>query len=164
MAHSSSTHTHTHTHTHTLHTHKHTHTYMHTHYTHTHTHTLHTHTHTQTHTHTHKHKHTLTQAIAVLPKNTCDVKRVEILKGVRLTKNSIEHFAIRVPRTRLEFFQDDIYPNTLVHWESALSASQWLEGKDSSQRTLSLQPPGMKPRKLTHFEIFFSVIDHVQII
>ena len=88
------------------------------------------------------------QAFGVLPKVLCDVKHVEVLKGVRLTKSSVEQFTIRVPRTKLEYFQDDIYPSTLVYWESALTAKEWLDGKNKSQRTVSLKPPGMKPCKL----------------
>ena len=81
----------------------------------------------------------------MLPKVLCDVKRVEVLRAVRLTKSSVEQFTIRVPRTRLEYFQDDIYPATLAVWESALSAQEWLSGKDGVQRRVSLQPQGMKP-------------------
>lgn len=81
----------------------------------------------------------------MLPKVLCDVERVEVLRAVRLTKSSVEQFTIRVPRTRLEYFQDDIYPATLAVWESALSAQEWLSGKDGVQRRVSLQPQGMKP-------------------
>lgn len=62
-----------------------------------------------------------------------------------MTKSSVEQFTIRVPRTKLEYFQDDIYPVTLAIWESALSAEEWLEGKNSIQHGVSLQPQGMKP-------------------
>ena len=70
-----------------------------------------------------------------------------MLKGVRLTKSSVERFSVRVPRTKLEYFQDDIYPDTLVHWESALTAKDWLKGKNVTQRRVSLHPLGMKPCK-----------------
>lgn len=81
----------------------------------------------------------------MLPKVLCDVQRVEVLRGVRLTKSSVEQFNIRVPRTKLEYFQDDIYPATLAIWESALSAQEWLDGMNGVQRRVSLQPQGMKP-------------------
>lgn len=90
----------------------------------------------------------VTQAIGVLPKVLCDVKHAEVLKGVRLTKSSVEQFSVRVPRTKLEYFQDDIYPDTLVHWESVLAAKDWLEGKNNCQPRVSLQPPGMKRCRL----------------
>ena len=93
------------------------------------------------------------QAIGVLPKVLCDAKNVEVLKGVRLTKSTIEQFTIRVPRTRLEYFQDDIYPATLVHWESALTVEEWLGGKNNIQRTVSMHPTGMKPCKLSRWQL-----------
>lgn len=96
----------------------------------------------------------VTQAIGILPKVLCDVKCAEVLKGVRLTKSSVEQFSVRVPRTRLEYFQDDIYPDTLVHWESALVANEWLEGKNSCQPRVNLQPPGMKPCMLLGWCMF----------
>ena len=44
-----------------------------------------------------------------------------------------------------EYFQDDLYCDTLVHWEPALTAEEWLAGKDAIQRRISLRPEGMKP-------------------
>ena len=85
------------------------------------------------------------QAIGVLPKVLCNVERVEVLRGVRLTKSSVEQFTIRVPRTRLEYFQDDVYPATLAVWESALSTQEWLSGNNSVQHRVNMQPQGMKP-------------------
>ena len=43
-----------------------------------------------------------------------------------------------------EYFQDDIFPDTRVKWEAALSAQEWLAGKNAIQGILSLCPPGMK--------------------
>lgn len=83
----------------------------------------------------------------MLPKILCDVKHAEIVRGVRLTKSSVERFTIHVPRTKLEYFQDDIYPSTKVTWESELSAKEWLDGKNNQHRLISLQPQGMKPCK-----------------
>ena len=44
-----------------------------------------------------------------------------------------------------EFFQDDVFPDTIVSWEPALTAKQWLEGKNGQHRTISLKPEGMTP-------------------
>ena len=44
-----------------------------------------------------------------------------------------------------EFFQDDVFPDTIVSWEPALTAKQWLEGKNGQNRTISLKPEGMTP-------------------
>ena len=95
--------------------------------------------HIQAHTHTH------TQAIAFLPKVVCDVKKVEIARGVRLTPSTVEQFVIKVPRTRLEYFQDDLYPPTRVTWESVYSAQEWFDGAGGrEQNSVSLKPGDMK--------------------
>lgn len=70
--------------------------------------------------------------------------KVEIAVGLRLTTNAIEQFTFQVPRTRLNYFQDDVYPSTLCVEESPLTAKQWLQGENGLQRTCSLQPPNMK--------------------
>lgn len=44
-----------------------------------------------------------------------------------------------------EFFQDDVYPNTAVCWEPALTASAWLSGFNSQHRKISLKPKDMTP-------------------
>ena len=47
-----------------------------------------------------------------------------------------------------EFFQDDVFPDTIVSWEPALTGKQWLEGKNGQLRTISLKPEGMTPREV----------------
>lgn len=69
---------------------------------------------------------------------------MEIVVGLRLTPNTVEQFTFEVPRTRLNYFQDDIYPSTLCVEESALTAGQWLQGENGQQRFLNLKPPNMK--------------------
>lgn len=84
------------------------------------------------------------KAVGYLPKVLCDVAKVEITCGMRLTKNSLEGFTFKVPRTRITYFQDDIYPDTLCVEESSLSAEMWLQGENLIQETCSLKPPNMK--------------------
>nr|KAG5706189.1 hypothetical protein BaRGS_019516 [Batillaria attramentaria] len=50
---------------------------------------------------------------------------------------------LMVPVT--EYFQDDLYPDTLVTWEPALTAAEWLGGQDTNPRRVSLCPAGMEP-------------------
>ena len=45
----------------------------------------------------------------------------------------------------MEFFQDDIFPDTKVTWEPSLTAKEWLGGSDTQQKSLSLKPEGMTP-------------------
>lgn len=85
------------------------------------------------------------QSVAFLPKIACDVKGVEFAKSFRLTNNSVEPVSFTVPRLRSEYFQDDIFPPQRVTWEPALSASQWLSGKDVPAKMFDLRPADMEP-------------------
>lgn len=44
-----------------------------------------------------------------------------------------------------EFFQDDLYPDTDVCWEPALTASAWLSGSNGQHKKMSIKPKGMTP-------------------
>lgn len=95
--------------------------------------------------------HVFPQAVAFLPKVMCDVRKVEIARGVRLTSSTVDQFTIKVPRTRLEFFQDDLYPPTSVTWEPVMSSQEWLDGKHPKDRkTVELRPTDMKPCESLH--------------
>uniref|UniRef100_A0A3B3TZH8 Coronin n=1 Tax=Poecilia latipinna TaxID=48699 RepID=A0A3B3TZH8_9TELE len=85
------------------------------------------------------------QGLAFLPKTECNVRDVEIAVGLMLTKTTIEPVAFRVPRVKKEFFQDDVYPDTAVWWEPALTASAWLSGSNGQHKKLSLKPKDMTP-------------------
>ena len=86
------------------------------------------------------------QAVAFLPKVTCDARKVEIARGVRLTTSTVHQFTIKVPRTRLEYFQDDLYPLTAVTWEPVMSAQEWFDrGQPRDRATVDMRPADMKP-------------------
>ncbi|XP_024127253.1 coronin-7 [Oryzias melastigma] len=85
------------------------------------------------------------KGLAFLPKTECNVRDVEIAVGLMLTKTTIEPVAFRVPRVKKEFFQDDLYPDTAVWWESALTASAWLSGSNGQHKKISLKPKDMTP-------------------
>ncbi|XP_045885584.1 coronin-7-like isoform X1 [Micropterus dolomieu] len=85
------------------------------------------------------------KGLAFLPKTECNVRDVEIAVGLMLTKTSIEPVAFRVPRVKKEFFQDDVYVDTAVHWEPALTASAWLSGSNGQHKKISLKPKDMTP-------------------
>uniref|UniRef100_A0AAY4BPL2 Coronin n=1 Tax=Denticeps clupeoides TaxID=299321 RepID=A0AAY4BPL2_9TELE len=80
-----------------------------------------------------------------LPKTSCDVRDVEVARALRLSKSSIEPVAFKVPRVKKEFFQDDVFPDSAVWWESSLSAASWLSGSNSQHRKISLRPTDMAP-------------------
>lgn len=50
-----------------------------------------------------------------------------------------------IPGLQKEFFQDDLYPDTEVCWEPALTASAWLSGSNGQHKKMSLKPKGMTP-------------------
>ena len=43
-----------------------------------------------------------------------------------------------------QYFQDDVYCDTRKVWEAALSAGEWLQGRNALQPCVSLRPKGMK--------------------
>lgn len=85
------------------------------------------------------------KGLSFLPKTECNVPDVEIARALRLTKTTIEPVAFRVPRVKKEFFQDDVFPNTAVWWESVMTASAWLSGSNGQHRKISLRPKDMAP-------------------
>ncbi|KAJ4932608.1 hypothetical protein JOQ06_011026 [Pogonophryne albipinna] len=85
------------------------------------------------------------KGLAFLPKKECNVRDVEIAVGLLLNKTTIEPVAFRVPRVKKEFFQDDVYTETAVCWEAALTASAWLSGSNGQHKKISLKPKDMTP-------------------
>ncbi|XP_022100301.1 coronin-7-like [Acanthaster planci] len=84
------------------------------------------------------------QGLSFFPKKVCNVRDVEFAKAMRLTQTTIEPVTFMVPRVKKEYFQDDIFPDTRVTWESVLTSQEWLDGKNGVQRRISLCPPDMK--------------------
>ncbi|XP_022787917.1 coronin-7-like [Stylophora pistillata] len=85
------------------------------------------------------------QAVAFLPKTVCDIKQVEFARAVKLNKTSIDYITFQVPRVKMEYFQDDLFPDTRVWWEPSVTSDQWFAGEDKTQKTMSVRPDGMKP-------------------
>jgi coronin-7 len=84
-------------------------------------------------------------AIAFLPKIHCDVKAAEISKAYRLTKdNRVEPMSFTVPRVKLGFFQDDIFPDTIDRSVPYLSAQDWFSGAKLNLSYINLQPVDMQ--------------------
>lgn len=85
--------------------------------------------------------------LAFLPKDSVDVRNVEIGKAIRLSKTEMQHVAWNVPRSRPEFFQDDVYPPTVLARQPLLDIATWLRGRDvRAVPRESLQPEGMVSR------------------
>ncbi|WVF72470.1 hypothetical protein IAT40_007285 [Kwoniella sp. CBS 6097] len=81
--------------------------------------------------------------VVFMPKRMVDVKKVEVAKALRLTAKTLEEVTFTIPRNKPEFFQDDIYQDTVDVESTVISSADWLSGKDASPKRISLQPEGM---------------------
>jgi len=80
--------------------------------------------------------------IAFLPLSVCDIKEVEFARILKLTNdNTVQPHRLFVPRTRKEFFQDDIFPPTLCRAEkSSYTANQFFNGDYKEPLRVNLNP------------------------
>ncbi|GFS07500.1 coronin [Elysia marginata] len=99
---------------------------------------------------------TALQGVSFLPKRVCDVRAVEVARAWRLTDHSVEGLTFTVPRVKMEFFQDDLYPPTQVTWKPTMTAAEWLSGSNRQAETISLRPPDMTPCKTQGRELFIN--------
>ena len=90
----------------------------------------------------------ITTAFATLPKIGVDVANVEIIRGLRSSQTIIESVSVTVPRIKKEYFQDDIFVETVDFDKTCIAASEWKLGKKIKLAYSSLHPTGMPKRKL----------------
>ncbi|XP_064481364.1 coronin-7-like isoform X2 [Ornithodoros turicata] len=84
------------------------------------------------------------QAVSFLPKVACNIGEVEFAKAFRLTTTTVEPLSFKVPRLRSELFQDDLFPDTRVTWEPAMTSTEWFSGGCRQASLVSLRPSGME--------------------
>ncbi|KAI8930260.1 hypothetical protein BC831DRAFT_499742 [Entophlyctis helioformis] len=84
-------------------------------------------------------------SLVLLPKRTCDVRAIEVLKGYRLTPNGIESISFTVPRLQKEYFQDDIFKPTRNVEKAAVTADAWVGGASGELDWIDLRPADMVP-------------------
>jgi len=83
------------------------------------------------------------RGIGMMPKRGVDVKSCEISRFYRLNNSGLcQVITMTVPR-KSELFQEDLYPDTLGD-TAALSADDWVEGKDAEPLLISLKD-GYRP-------------------
>jgi coronin-7 len=82
--------------------------------------------------------------LAPLPKRCMDVRSVELQRFVKATASRCVTVSFTVPRTRTEFYQDDIFSGGLSG-VAPLTASAWLGGADADRDMVDLTPAGMTP-------------------
>jgi len=81
--------------------------------------------------------------VAMCPKRMVDVKSCEIVKALKLTSYQMQPLSFTVPRTKAEFFQEDLFPDTLSG-KPATTSSEWFSGNDGIIEKISLKPKNMK--------------------
>jgi hypothetical protein len=94
--------------------------------------------------------------VAFFPKRLVDIKKVEVAKVLRLTAKAIEEVSFTIPRNKPDFFQDDIYVDTLDVEHSITTASEWLDKQTVEPQYISLKPEGMTSCKLCSPSSFIS--------
>ena len=92
----------------------------------------------------HSSMHLLTVNITIKPPAACTGMCL-VYDPKEQVVDSHEQTFLPVHLFQMEYFQDDIYPDTRVTWQAALSAQEWLDGGDELQSSISLIPADMKP-------------------
>ncbi|KAI1296084.1 Coronin-7 [Mortierella claussenii] len=95
---------------------------------------------------------TLQQDVAYLPKRYCNVRELELAKMYRLTYNSVEVIRVSVPRSKREFFQDDLFPDTVDVESATMEAEAFFGGAaaNAQVKRISLCPSDMEPLSHHH--------------
>eukprot|EP01088_Endostelium_zonatum_P012464 TRINITY_DN266_c0_g1_i1.p1 TRINITY_DN266_c0_g1~~TRINITY_DN266_c0_g1_i1.p1 ORF type:complete len:874 (+),score=222.35 TRINITY_DN266_c0_g1_i1:57-2678(+) len=88
-----------------------------------------------------------TLGFAKLPKKSVDIKNVEVGSCLKISpqsnSHSIERISLRVPRTKVEYFQDDIYVDTRDTSSSVISSDDWFNGGKAEPKYAGLRPDDM---------------------
>ncbi|PFX34280.1 Coronin-7 [Stylophora pistillata] len=51
--------------------------------------------------------------------------------------NELSHYRTKDPY-QMEYFQDDLFPDTRVWWEPSVTSDQWFAGEDKTQKTINI--------------------------
>jgi len=81
---------------------------------------------------------------AMLPKLCLNVGECEIAVVLKATPSAIEPISFKVPR-KSDLFQDDLFPATAGE-EPALSAAEWIAGKNAPPKLVSLEAGYVPPK------------------
>jgi WD40 repeat protein len=82
--------------------------------------------------------------LTLLAKQTCNIRECEIASWLKLCSDYVEPIHFSVPRTRMELFQDDLFPPTWDVFTPALSADEWLSGQNKNPSEINLKPSDMQ--------------------
>ena len=88
---------------------------------------------------------TLHSDLVFLDKRELNIKQVEVSAALRLTDTTIEQISFRIPRSKTDYFQDDIFiPVPDIECRQQTTES-WLNGDEYVFPTLSLRSPDVQP-------------------
>ena len=83
-------------------------------------------------------------ALSAALKTSCDVMKIEIAKFYKLTQDAVHLIVFSVPRVRKEYFQDDLYPESLDLTKPVLSTDQFLQKWEYEPSYKDLCPEGVQ--------------------
>jgi len=85
------------------------------------------------------------QGIAFDSKKYLDIRKVEVNKAWVVSKDSVKSISFTIPRTKTEFFQDDIFCPTRDFEHSSMTIDAWKSGQSTPLEMINLCPEDMKP-------------------
>eukprot|EP01100_Stratorugosa_tubuloviscum_P009380 TRINITY_DN392_c1_g1_i1.p1 TRINITY_DN392_c1_g1~~TRINITY_DN392_c1_g1_i1.p1 ORF type:complete len:392 (+),score=188.84 TRINITY_DN392_c1_g1_i1:104-1279(+) len=80
-----------------------------------------------------------TTGIAIAPKHELNVMKCEIFRALKLSLAQIIPIRFEVPRQNLDFFQDDLFPNT-SDGRPTMTTSEWLSGANNTPNLVPVRP------------------------
>lgn len=85
------------------------------------------------------------QGVSFMPKRVLNVREMEIGRCWRLTPTHIEPISFTVPRTRREYFHDDIFPLSRDLERATMTGDEWFNGAEElvPPKSVDLMPQGM---------------------
>ncbi|CAF4326723.1 unnamed protein product, partial [Rotaria magnacalcarata] len=88
------------------------------------------------------------RGIGTMPKRGLNISTCEIARFYKLLNNGLcEVISFTVPR-KSELFQDDLYPDTAAE-EHAITADEWINGKDANPKLISVRDQHLGPKPPT---------------
>jgi len=88
------------------------------------------------------------RGLCMVPKRAVNTADCEIVRMLKIGTKTVEPISFQVPR-KSDIFQDDIFPDCYAG-EPAVSAAEWLGGKDGDPKTMSLAG-GFVPKAVVSF-------------
>jgi len=89
------------------------------------------------------------RGLFLMPKRASNISENEIAKILKIGTKLLEPISFQVPR-KSEIFQDDLFPDCFSG-EPALTADEWLSGKNAEPKTRSLAPGFVQKKQTGEF-------------